>query len=124
MIHHIRHRLHKHTISFKHAIEGVLWSFRTQPNYLIHLTLSIISIVFGFIFGISKFDWLIIIILISVGLAIETINSSIEQTLDCVTLEKREDVKIAKDAAAAAMLLFSVGALICAIIIFWPYFNA
>lgn len=122
MIHLIKHRIHKHTISFKHAFEGLFWVLKSQPNYIIHLTLSALAIVFGFIFSIPKGDWIAIFILISVGLAIETINSAIEQTLDCVSLEKRQDIKIAKDASAAAMLIFSIGAAFVAWIIFSPYF--
>lgn len=122
MIHIIRHRLHKHTISFKHAFEGLFWALKTQPNYIIHLTLSVLAVVFGLIFSIPKSDWIVLFTLISVGLAFETINSAIEQTLDCVSLERRSDIKIAKDASAAAMLIFSIGAAFVAWLIFSPYF--
>lgn len=122
MIHKIKHRLHKHRISFKNAIEGVIWVFRTQPNYIVHFSLSTLSVIFGLIFAISRTDWLILILFITMGLVIETINSALEQTLDCVTLDQRDDIKIAKDVSAAAMLIYSVGALAGAIVIFCPYF--
>ncbi len=121
MIHHIRHRLHRHTISFKHAIEGVIWAIRTQPNYIIHFTLGTLAVVFGFIYAITDFEWMIIIMLFAVGLAIETINSSIEQVLDCISLDRRNDIKIAKDASAAAVLFFSIGAAVIATLIFTRY---
>ena len=63
-----------HTISFKNAFNGLVWSLRTQPNYRIHLFLSLISIIFGFYLKISSFEFLLIVFLITVGLAIETIN--------------------------------------------------
>lgn len=122
MIHKIKHRLHKHRISFKNALEGLVWVFRTQPNYIVHLSLSSLSVVFGFMFAISRTDWLILILLVTVGLVIETINSALEQTLDCVSLELRDDIKIAKDVSAAAMLIYSIGASIGAFVIFGPYF--
>lgn len=54
------------------------------------------------------------------GLTIETINSTFEQTLDAVSMEKREDIRVAKDAAAGAMLIFAVGAAIIGMLIFLP----
>lgn len=121
MYHRIKHHIRRHTISFKHAIDGIGWVMRTQPNYRVHLVLSTLSVVGGFIYRIHHFEWLIIVLLITGGLAIETINSALEQTLDCVSTTNREDIKIAKDAAAAAMLLFAVGAFVLACMIFVPH---
>jgi undecaprenol kinase len=124
MIHQIKKRVQKHTISFSNAVNGIRWAFESQPNYQIHFVLSILAIVFGNFFEISKLEWIVIIILITLGICIETINSSLEQALDCVSLTKRDDIRIAKDASAGAMLIFSFGAVIVAVIIFYPYFSA
>lgn len=121
MITHIHHRLRRHTISFHHAIEGVVWALKTQPNYLIHLLLSLLAVLAGLYFGIKKFEWLMLMLTIGGGLAIETINSAIEQALDCVSLEHRDDIKIAKDASAAAMLIYACTAAIIGLSIFIPY---
>lgn len=120
MFHKIRHHVRRHTISFKHAWDGIVWVFRTQPNYRVHVTLSLIAIILGMAYGIERFEWLVIGIMIMVGLTIETINSTFEQTLDCVTLEKREDIRIAKDAAAGAMLIYAIGAATIGALIFLP----
>ena len=122
MMHHIRHRIHKHTISFGHAFRGLSWVLQTQPNYIIHLTLSVLAVIFGLIFALPRTEWMIVLTLIFVGLAFETINSALEQTLDCISMDRREDIKVAKDVAAAAMLIFSIGAAIVAVMIFAPYF--
>ncbi len=58
--------------------------------------------------------------MISVGLTIETINTAIEQTTDAIDLKWREDIRLAKDLSAAAMLIFAIGALVVAGIIFIP----
>jgi len=121
--HHLNHHLHKHTISFVHAFEGIYWAFTTQPNYRIHITLSIFAIIAGSLLHIKLYEWLVIILLITLGLVIETINSAFEQALDCVSHEVRSDIKIAKDAAAGAMLLFAIGSVVMAVVIFLPYFQ-
>jgi len=110
----------KHTISFKNAFNGLVWSLRTQPNYRIHLFLSLISIIFGFYLKISYFEFLLIVFLITVGLTIETINTAIEEATDAIDTKIREDIKIAKDVSAAAMLIYAIGATIIAMMIFLP----
>lgn len=114
--------LRRHTISFKHAIEGIVWALKTQPNYRIHFTLSLLSVMAGFVLNISVTEWIIIIGLIFLGLAIETINSSIEKVCDAIDTNYNEHIKRAKDAAAGGMLFFACGAFIVACIIFIPKF--
>lgn len=112
--------LKKHTISIQHAFEGMMWAFRTQPNYRIHLLLSILSLVGCWLLKVSYYEFLIILMLIVIGVMVEAINTAIEATTDAVDKEWREDIKLAKDVSAAAMLIFSFGALIIAGIIFIP----
>src|SRR3989339_2288827 len=112
--------LKRHTISFRHAFDGLLWSLKTQPNYRIHFFLSVLSIIGGFIYKISYYEFLLIIFLITVGLVIETINTGLEETTDAIDTKIREDIKIAKDVAAAAMLIFAIGSALIAAMIFVP----
>ncbi len=112
--------LKRHTISIGHAFDGLKWALRTQPNYRIHITLSLLAIAGGMVFGVSHFEFLLIIFLITVGLVIETINTGLEQTTDAIDRKIREDIKIAKDVAAAAMLIYAIGSFIIACFIFIP----
>jgi len=110
----------RHTISFKNAWAGLMWALQTQPNYKIHLTLSLLAVFGGIYYHLSCAEWLVIGFLITVGLVVETINTALEVTTDAIDVRKREDLKIAKDVSAAAMLIFAVGSFIIAIIIFGP----
>jgi len=110
----------KHTISFKNAFNGLVWSFKTQPNYRIHLSLSLMSIILGFYLKISYFEFLLIVFLITLGLVIETINTAIEEATDAIDTKIRGDIRIAKDVSAAAMLIYAIGATVIALIIFIP----
>lgn len=110
----------KHTISFKNAYNGLVWSLKTQPNYRIHLFLSLLSILIGFYLKISYFEFLLIIFLITVGLVIETINTAIEEATDAIDTKIREDIRIAKDVSAGAMLIYAIGATVMALMIFIP----
>ncbi len=110
----------KHTISFKNAWRGLLWAVKTQPNYRVHFLLSLVAIAGGLYLNISYAEFLTVFVLITVGLAIETINTAIEETNDAIDDKIREDIGLAKDIAAGAMLVFAIGAFFIACIIFIP----
>jgi len=114
--------LKKHTISVKNAVAGVVWAFNTQPNFRIHLFISTLAVLAGYIVGIGIIEWIVIIATIMGGLVIELINTAIEATTDAIDLKIRPDIKIAKDVAAGAMLIYASGAVIIAYIIFSQYF--
>ena len=105
---------------FKHAGDGLLWAIRTQPNYRIHLILSIATIILGVLFDISVPEWILLVLLITVGLVLEAINTAIEYTNNAITSEWKHEIKIAKDVSAAAMLTYAIGVTIIALIIFVP----
>lgn len=112
--------IRRHSISFKHAFEGLRWVLKTQPNFRIHILMSALSLFGSWYFQISYVELLIILTLICVGLVIEAVNTGIEETIDALHKDWSHEVKIAKDVAAASMLIFALGASIIAGIIFVP----
>lgn len=112
----IRH----HHISFKHAWDGLLWAFTTQPNFKVHILLSISVLILGFIFQITYIEMTILVLTIVFGLGIEMVNTSIETLTDLVTAEYRQSAKIAKDVAAGMMLVAAIGAVGVTALIFIP----
>lgn len=113
--------IHRHTISFRHALAGLIWAFKTQPNYRVHLSLSSLALFAGIFFRITQFEFLIIFVVIFGGLAFETVNTALEKTCDAVSKSFNEDIRIAKDVAAGAMLIYAIGAFIVALTIFIPH---
>jgi diacylglycerol kinase (ATP) len=112
--------IRKHYLSFKNAFSGLSFILETQANFKIHIFLSIIAIFLGFLLKISYYEWLIIIILIIVGLAIESLNTIIEETADLINESWNEKIKIIKDMAAGVMLIFALGSIFIAGLIFLP----
>ena len=98
-----------------------MWSIRTQPNFRIHLVLSIFALLGGWYFRVTSTETLILVFMIILGLAAEMINTAIESMTDLITREWRAEAKIAKDVSAGMMLITAVGALIVAFVIFIPY---
>ncbi|OGK29389.1 hypothetical protein A3B02_01780 [Candidatus Roizmanbacteria bacterium RIFCSPLOWO2_01_FULL_42_14] len=120
MRHLIHHHLRKHTISFKHAFDGIVWAWKSQPNYRVHTIIAISVVLAGLFFRIELIEWVMLTFVIAVGLVIETINTALEATADAITREWRAEIKIAKDASSAAMLTYAIGASIIAGMIFIP----
>ncbi len=116
--------LTSHHISLRHAWAGLVWAFRTQPNFRVHIVLSATALFFAWYLGISSVETLIIVFTIILGLVVEMLNTALESMTDLITREWREEAKVAKDVAAGMMLLTAAGALIVAGIIFGPYLGA
>lgn len=113
--------LRKHHISFKNAFAGLWWAVTTQPNFRVHLALSVAALFLGWYLQITNVEMAIILFTILLGLAAELINTSIESMTDLVTKEWREEAKIAKDVSAGMMLTVAIGAVGIALFIFGPY---
>ena len=106
--------------SFKYAIEGLIYAFKYEQNITIHFIATILVILFSIILKISLLEWIIIILMIGLVIATELINTSIEAIVDLSTNEINPLAKIAKDTAAAAVLVFAITSIIIAGIIFIP----
>lgn len=115
--------LRQHHISFKNAFAGLFWAVKTQPNFRVHLVLSLVAISLGAYFQITAVEKVIILFTILLGLSGEMINTALESMTDLITKEWRQEAKIAKDVAAGMMLLIAMGAVVIAAIIFLPYIR-
>jgi diacylglycerol kinase (ATP) len=112
--------LRHHHISFKHAFDGLIYAFSSQPNFRIHAFFSAVAVVGGIILNISSIEMLIIIFTILLGMTVEMINTSIESVTDLISKEWSLEAKIAKDVSAGMMLLIAMGAVLVSIYIFVP----
>jgi len=106
--------------SFMYAVDGLKYAFKYEQNIWVHTLATILVIIFGFAFKISCGEWLIIILAIGLVIATELINTSIEAVVDLTCKEINPIAKVAKDTAAAAVMVFAITAIIVATIIFIP----
>jgi len=106
--------------SFGYALDGLKYAFRYEQNIVIHILATIIVIILGIVLSISFTEWLIIFLIIGLVIATELINTSIEATIDLITKEKNPLAKVAKDTAAAAVMIFAIIAVILGLMIFVP----
>lgn len=113
-------RLRAHKVSLKHALDGFFHNIKTQPNFRFHLLAAICVVLLGIYFNITTFEWLILVFTINMVLVAEMVNTAIESMVDLITLERREDARVAKDVSAAMVLVSAVSAAVVGLFVFWP----
>lgn len=106
--------------SIKYSVDGLVYSYKNEKSLWIHALLTVVAIIFGFLFKISLLEWSIIAIVLMVILAVELLNTAIEAAVDMVTVEFNPLAKIAKDCGSAATFVLSIVGAVIAGIIFVP----
>ncbi|WBW95769.1 diacylglycerol kinase [Oceanirhabdus sp. W0125-5] len=104
--------------SFNYAIKGIRWAFMNERNFKVHTVVSILVIILGIVFQISKVEFLITLLCIGMVLGGELINTAIEKLCDGITGEFKVYIKAAKDIAAGGVLITALISGIIGIIIF------
>ena len=112
-----------HVISFKYAFAGIIAALKEEPNFKFHFLVGLLVIIISLILGISRQDWIIIIMLIGLVVAVELTNTAIEAMIDGFTQENHPAAKLAKDISAGAVLVAALTAAIIGIMIFLPYIH-
>ncbi len=106
--------------SFRYAFAGIVELVRTQRNATVHLTAATVAIASGFFFGLSKMEWCAVVFAITIVIAAESVNTAIEYLTDLTSPDYNPLAGKAKDLAAGAVLISSMGAVAVGIIIFLP----
>lgn len=105
--------------SFNYAIEGIVYSVRTQRNMRIHMIAAILVLTACFFYDLNKMELLVITITITMVIAAELINTAVELAIDATTNYYHPLAKLAKNAAAGAVLVTAINAVLVGYIIFW-----
>jgi len=107
--------------SYSYAIKGLLKTFREEQNLKIQTFASLIVLILGIYFSISRIEWAILTLVVCLVLTAEITNSAIERITDVLKPRINTYVKEIKDIMAAGVLLSSLAAIIIGLIIFTPY---
>lgn len=106
--------------SFFHALDGIRYAVRYEHNFIVIIIAIIVTTIFGFVFKVNNYEWIIIVICFALVFGCELLNSAIEAVVDLSTTKENKLAKIAKDCGSGATLIFSIMSLIVALIIFIP----
>lgn len=111
--------------SFRNAFRGVAVSIKESGHLKFHLFAATGVVVAGFLFGISTFEWLILILIIGAVITAEMANTAIEDIENVIrdyASVPYEFTGKSKDIGAGVVLVFAIAATVIALIIFLPRF--
>lgn len=110
--------------SIKCACQGIACAIAEERNMRIHCVMMVLVIIAGWVLKISKYDWLICILLFGLVIGAELMNTAIEALCDMISTEFHPQIKKAKDIAAGAVWFVSLCAACIGLWIFVPKFLA
>ena len=107
--------------SLEFALTGILTAFKEERNMRKHAVTALVVILAGFVFQVSRIEWLFLLLSIFLVVAFEIINSAIENVVDLASHYHFSMLaKKAKDMAAGAVLVVSLLAAVIGALIFLP----
>ena len=86
----------------------------------IHCGAMLLVIAAGTILQIPVWKWCVCFCLFGLVMSLEMVNTAVEAVVDLVTEERRPLAKLAKDAAAGAVLIAAVMAVAAGLLMFIP----
>ncbi|RJR14157.1 diacylglycerol kinase family protein [Candidatus Parcubacteria bacterium] len=117
-------RFVRRAYNFWYALKGLEIAWREEFNFKVHVVFAVAAPLLGWYLGISKTEFLIVILLIGLVMTAEIFNTALEELCDKFQPEHDPHIAKIKDLAAAAVLVSSIAALIVGLAIYLPYFSA
>lgn len=113
---------HKHSLkkSFEYAFSGLKTAIKTEPNLRIHLTIASLAVILASILKLGYLEWIVLTLTAFFVIILELINSVLEQIVNLVSPEIKEEAKIAKDISAAIVLIAAFVSVLIGIFLFLP----
>lgn len=105
--------------SFLYAFRGIGYQLAYERNFRIHCFAALTVLLLSFFYDFSSVEWALLVLQICLVMGAESLNTAIEQTDNKITREKSRRIRNAKDTAAAAVLIFAIGAVAIAFFLFW-----
>jgi diacylglycerol kinase (ATP) len=107
-----------------HAFSGLMWVTPRTPSLRLGIVVVIALAAFGVLLRLNSVEIAVLVLVGTLLLAVETLNTSMEMLCDLV--QPLHDPKIGKikDVAAGATAVTEIGGAIAVAIILWPHLWA
>lgn len=116
----LKKELHSRLKSFHYAFEGWWYVLRTQRNAWIHALISIVVVAIGLWLRLGPRDWALLILTMMMVWMAEFTNTAIEALVDMTMPRPHPLAKVAKDVAAATVLVGAIGAVLVGLLVLGP----
>lgn len=102
------------------AFNGAWLLLKTEPSIKIQVFIGITMTLIGFLVDLSATEWILQTLTIGIIIALEGLNTAIEEMADFIHPEYHPKIGLIKDLAAGAVFIFALVALIVGGIIYFP----
>jgi len=106
--------------SVGYAFKGAYLLITTEASVKVQFVIGVIMTIAGIIFKLSVTEWIIQILVIALIMALEGMNTAIEETADFIHPEHHPKIGLIKDLAAGAVFIFAIAAAVIGFIIYLP----
>jgi diacylglycerol kinase len=106
--------------SFGYAVAGLGYLVRTQPNFRVHLLATVAVVVVAVIVHATTVEVAVLLLAIGLVLVGEACNTAVEAVVDLASPAVHPLAKVAKDVAAAGVLLAAMIAATIGLVVLGP----
>lgn len=100
------------------AIAGLSAGWHRERSMRTHALFTVLAVIALLVLRPAPVWWALVALAAALVLALELVNSAVETVIDRLHPERHEEMRIAKDMLAGAVLLMSVAALVVALTLF------
>lgn len=111
----------KQIYGFKCAFRGIWNTIKSESHMRFHIVASIYVMLFSLFYSFSPVQYAVLTLLIALVMALETVNTCMEDLCSLVADRYEPLVRLVKDAAAGAVLIAAISAVIIACIFFFDF---
>ena len=106
-----------------YALDGLGFAWQTQSSFRAILSIDVVVIVLGFLYGLTSYEWVTILVPAVVTLVCEVFNTALEHLCDIFSRGWiLSEVGVVKDLSAGAVLLALVINLVVDCVVFYNRF--
>lgn len=107
-------------LTFRDAFRGIGHVIATQRNAKIQTAIGLVTLIAAGLLRVSLGGCALLAMTVALVLAAEAANTALEEIVNVVSPELSETARIAKDAAAGAVLLVALGAIAVGLCVLGP----
>lgn len=107
-----------------HAFSGLMWVTPRSPSLRLGIVVVILLAVLGVLLRFSSVEIGILVVVGTLLLAVETLNTAIEMLCDYVQSATDPRIGKIKDVAAGATAVTEIGGAVVVVVLLWPHVLA
>ncbi len=102
------------------SLRAIATLWREEYSFRVQVASGIVVVFVGWMLGISRAEWIAVVLVSGAVFATEALNTALEELCDHVTPDQHPKIGKIKDLGSGASLLMGITAIIIGLIIFIP----